>query len=135
MIHQTPLDGRGNVMKTYKVRSLDVWGHAASECEHDECDCEVTAEGERVHDDDCNRHEHCEGWNINNMFTAGTIEVDDNADDASVIQTMIEHGYLKECAKTECTIDDCNGMGEFLTVVETSNDSMPVYVLESESDD
>lgn len=45
---------------TYKVLSLDVWGHEHHEEPNDEYECPGGA--------------RCEGWQINNWFNAGSVE-------------------------------------------------------------
>ena len=81
-------------MSTYKVRSLDVWGHCGSECEEG---CPCVKDG--VHEDNnCN----C-SYTINDTFAVGEIEVPDNASDNAILATLDSEGFIHA---NMCAVDD-----------------------------
>ena len=105
-------------MIIYSVLTLDMWGHVGADCHEYSCECMIPCPecpddearpsceqckgtGE-IHDDDaCSCTEEC-----NAQYRAGRIEVDDGADDAALLKTLHERGYLSDLGLKECTIDD-----------------------------
>lgn len=79
-------------MVTIKVTSLDVWGHHPSECEAYDTSTDA---GEQQCWDSCG------GYQVNNWFDAGTIELPDDFTDEQLLNELIASGYIKAHVKLE----------------------------------
>lgn len=112
----------------FLVFTLDMWGHVPADCHEFSCECmkpcpecpdddarpscETCKGTGEIHDDDaCSCHE-----DLNAQHSAGRIDAGDHYTHATILQTLIDDGYLKEAAATECEIEDPNGMDEWLEV-------------------
>lgn len=99
-------------METWKVISLDVWGH-----EPGGPDCS------------CSSAYRCEGWTINQAFHTGrTVEAPSDATDDQIVEALIDAGELSWLARGNVKIDD-SGEAEFL-YLEGSDDGRPLLHLE-----
>ena len=84
-----------------KVFSLDVWGNAD------------------------------EGFEINDLWSAGTIECDDPYDDKAIVDALIDAGYLRDAARGRVRVEyDGNALDETRTPVEDAETGEPLYLLE-----
>lgn len=102
-------------MVKYEVFSLDMWGHVSADCTDHDCPCVSTdEEGNATHDDDrCDCHE-----DMNDRFRTLSIEVPDSPTDEQILDALGEW-HLSEHGRKVASIDDANGMGEDLAVVDT----------------
>jgi hypothetical protein len=108
----------------YRVFSLDV----SADCPEHGCPCIIEPGTLRArHDDDgCQCHE-----DMNDRHQVGTIEIADTQEsDSEIIGVLIDRGYLTAAARDLAVIDDCNGMGEFLTVEDS--EGRQILMLEAE---
>jgi hypothetical protein len=112
--------------QTFKVITLDVWGHGPDECAEYDCDGE------------------CDGYTVNNAFHAGQIEVDAEehvynpgtpnefrdcfADDATMIKALVDGGYLTP----NCTAEsiEIEGENDYTLYVNRESDNKPLLQLE-----
>lgn len=121
----------------YHVFSLDMWGHVSADCcqgygcpcmvkcpdcdegiqDCDQCAshvCDTCKGKETIHDDNaCECHE-----DMNNRHKVGTIQVRESDSDSLILQTLRDDEYLSDEGLAKCSIEDCNGMGEDLDIVD-----------------
>ena len=83
----------------YKVLSLDVWGNRK------------------------------DGYEINQSFNAGSIFIPESASDRDILRIMRDENYLSEASKGGVRLEDNNGMGEYLEIVDRKSGE-PIYHLE-----
>lgn len=111
-------------MKTYKVFSLDVWGHSHADCcALYGCDCIGTDEdtGEETLSDDC----QCEGYTVNDRCSCGTIKIDEDVSGEQILAVLDNDGYIH---KNKCVIGDDSD--DMLLFVNSVKDGRPLLQLE-----
>lgn len=86
---------------TYDVIALDVWGHASAECA----------------EYDCPGGDRCEGFQVNDRWRVGSIEVSEAAYDAAIVLALEAKGFLTPHGVACAEIED-NSDGTFLEVVD-----------------
>lgn len=122
----------------FVVWTLDVWGHGADDCgEEHEPECAAVLEGEGAEKGtgacDCNRHEDCGGFDINDRCKVGTIEIetDENGPcDEAIFTALLDGGFLKSSVKlADVEIDDpsCDGASLYLN---QASDGCPIFQIE-----
>lgn len=114
----------------YRVWSLDVWGHSSGDCEQPHqpgCAMLIFAENTNNVTCDCDRHDHCEGYFVNDRCSVGTIEVPEGATDAEIVSLLVSEGFLKDGVTLQNV--DIEDMGDDLYVNEVK-DGKPVFQLE-----
>lgn len=141
----------------FRVWGLDVWGHAADDCEveHEKDCCEAASDSFVLGEDDdgakdacdCDRHEQCDGYTVNDRTKFGTIEVRAEGQrwnvgtpqeftsfhptDKAVIDALIAALYL-EIGCTEETIE-IDGDWDFSLAVDRKSDGRPLLQIEREA--
>lgn len=65
------------------------------------------------------------GWNWNNWFNAGKIEIDIDASNRTIFKALRENGYLSDYSKGRVSLNDD---GYNLVICERSN-NMPVFAI------
>lgn len=83
-------------MKTYTVLSIDAWGNKT------------------------------DGFEWNAWHKVGAVTVDIDADDATIMQAMIDAGFLKPRAMVEAYIDD----DQYNLVICEKQSETPLYAIE-----
>ena len=83
-------------MTKYQVLRIDAWGNAD------------------------------EGWDWNQWFPAGTIDIDINADDDVILQAMHDDGWLRTA---DCSIVQVQDDGYNL-IIESVNTGEPLFAIE-----
>ena len=136
--------------QTWDVHTLDVWGHAPSECcRAYDCPCihessDPTDEDDVEHDDmECQCH-----YEVNAAYRAGCISVEAegtrynvgtehefvsyHATHETLVQALIDRGFLKAgvTLDKDVRVDDVSD-GSFLTIEEEGT-GMPLFNLELE---
>lgn len=66
----------------YTVWSLDVWGHSPLNCDDNACQC---------------------GYDVNDRFRVGSVEIPDTATDAELLEILENDGYIHA---DKCAVDD-----------------------------
>jgi len=133
----------------FRVWGLDVWGHAEGDCEEehgDEC-ASNDGEGPLYPDCDCDRHEQCDGFTVNDRTKLGVIEVRAEGQrwnagtphesttfyptDKAAIDALIAGGYLT----SDCTEETIGLDWELDTslAVDRKSDGRPLLQLERET--
>jgi hypothetical protein len=104
-------------MAKFKVTALDVWGHHPSECETFDTS---TEHGQQ----EC--WDQCGGWDVNNWFDAGVVDVPTVADNAALLRLFIDGGWLKDGVTLEqVRFDEQSSEGFFQ--VEDAETGEPLY--------
>lgn len=85
----------------YIVQSLDVWGNSK------------------------------DGYEINQAFNAGWINVPESASDRDILRLLRDQGFLTDWTKGNVKLDDINGMGEHINIVNRKNGE-PYIAIEKE---
>jgi len=141
---------------TYRVWSYDVWGHAAKDCckaygcpcvvECWDCDgsptslepCDECGTAGVVHDTE--DHECDAGWEINDRFPIGHIEVETDGkstyrsevswhcSNEAIVKALIDAGFLKAHVRSS----DIDFDGDEDLFLERSDDGCPLFQLEFE---
>lgn len=137
----------GTEEHTYRVWGLDVWGHAGENCEepHDD-DCSALAEDMPC---DCNRHDQCDGFTVNDRSKLGTVTLVVQgvrynagtpqeftsyvATDAQLVQALKDADYLADHVKVSDL--DIDGESDFTLYVDRESDGRPLLQLERETEE
>lgn len=121
----------------FTVWSLEVWGHSAADCENEHAeDCaSLEADPDWKDDCDCERHERCEGFSLNDRCRVGYLdlevsETEELNDNEALFTALVDAGFLKSTLKlAEVEFED---MGETSVYVNQAIDGRPVFEIEKE---
>lgn len=101
-------------MPTYKVISLDVWGHSYKDCAKY----------------DCPGGDRCDGFTVNDAHhTNRTVEIVEDATDEAIVAALIDAGELNEIARPKGAIK-IDGEPDHMLYVEDGEDGRPLIHLE-----
>lgn len=118
---------------TYTVWSLDVWGHAPSECIDYKCPCVYenpdASEGHAYEHDEM----RCQcGFDVNDRCRVGTIDLpyETEADDLNLLRALQAGGFAKDSLTlTDVEFDDPSCDGESI-YVQDARTGEPIFQLE-----
>ncbi len=116
-------------MATYKVWSLDVWGHSHKDCGSCDSGCECVKLNEETGEYEDTDHECQCGYDVNDRFPVGSVDIPSDATDSEVLRIFDANGFIHAPL---CVVDDYSD--ECCFGIASKDNDRPLFQLECQED-